>query len=285
MQVFHDIAKIPDLIRCDATGQGSIFDADTVRAKNLRTRHPSNRKREFAILITTAAQRRLTPRARGMSQEQIRRKIIELGPWFHQIEIAGLGTRTIAPAPGPQPADHPRTRWSVLERSIPTDLTGMRVLDVGCADGFFALELAKRGAHVTAIDHSGLAIRRLDWLIAELGITQITTRVAKFEKLGISNERYDFALMIALLYHLRSPMNAFDVMSKLTDKIYVETVVHEKNEAPYLYLEPPVEGVHRVPKWMPTEKCVLDMLCFAGFSRIKILDRAAPRRGIYVAEK
>jgi SAM-dependent methyltransferase len=35
---------------------------------------------------------------------------------------------------------------------IPEDLTGKRVLDVGTASGFFALEAAKRGAEVVAID-------------------------------------------------------------------------------------------------------------------------------------
>jgi tRNA (mo5U34)-methyltransferase len=218
------------------------------------------------------------------SQEKIRRKIIELGPWFHQIEIAGLKTRTIAPAPGFQHSDHPRSRWAILKKAIPANLTGKRVLDVGCSDGFFALEMAKRGAQVTAIDYSDLAIRRLNWVIAELGVPNITTRVAKFETLAASKARYDFVLMIALLYHLRSPMNAFDIMRRLTDKIYVETVVHGTNEAPYLYLQPPIESVIRVPKWIPTERCVLNMLRFAGFSRVRVLQRARSNRGIYMAQ-
>jgi SAM-dependent methyltransferase len=36
--------------------------------------------------------------------------------------------------------------------AIPEDLTGKRVLDVGTASGFFALECARRGGDVTAID-------------------------------------------------------------------------------------------------------------------------------------
>jgi tRNA (mo5U34)-methyltransferase len=35
---------------------------------------------------------------------------------------------------------------------LPADLTGKRVLDVGTASGFFALECARRGGDVTAID-------------------------------------------------------------------------------------------------------------------------------------
>jgi magnesium-protoporphyrin O-methyltransferase len=37
---------------------------------------------------------------------------------------------------------------------LPADLTGRRILDAGCGTGALALEAAKRGAHVTAIDLS-----------------------------------------------------------------------------------------------------------------------------------
>jgi magnesium-protoporphyrin O-methyltransferase len=37
---------------------------------------------------------------------------------------------------------------------LPTDLAGRRVLDAGCGTGSFAIELARRGAAVTAIDLS-----------------------------------------------------------------------------------------------------------------------------------
>jgi magnesium-protoporphyrin O-methyltransferase len=37
---------------------------------------------------------------------------------------------------------------------LPDDLTGMRLLDAGCGTGALAVEAARRGAHVTAIDLS-----------------------------------------------------------------------------------------------------------------------------------
>ena len=159
----------------------------------------------------------------------------------------------------------------------------MRVLDIGCADGFFALEMAKRGAEVTAVDFSAKSIARLNWVIAELGIKNITTRVAKIESFGNSKERYDFVLMIALLYHLRNPFLGLEVMRRVTDTLYVETVVDKTSEEPCMFLRPPVAGVHKIPKWMPTETCVIDMLRFAGFAEVQILEKARSFRGIYLA--
>jgi tRNA (mo5U34)-methyltransferase len=77
--------------------------------------------------------------------------------------------------------DHPLDRWRILENAIPSDLTGMRILDIGCAEGFFALELAKRGAQVVAVDAAPKMIWRLNWLIEHLSVRNITTRIATID--------------------------------------------------------------------------------------------------------
>ncbi|MGR3272938.1 magnesium protoporphyrin IX methyltransferase [Thalassococcus profundi] len=54
---------------------------------------------------------------------------------------------------------------SVLMDALPTDLTGLRVLDAGCGTGLATQALAERGAQVTAVDISpaliGIAEARL----------------------------------------------------------------------------------------------------------------------------
>jgi tRNA (mo5U34)-methyltransferase len=220
------------------------------------------------------------------NRESLIAKVTELGPWFHQIDLGdGLRTRDIAPFPGPQPVNHPMDRWRILEKAIPSDLTGVRVLDIGCAEGFFALEMAKRGAEVVAVDAAPKMIARLNWLVGHLGTKNVKTRVATVESMAESSERYDIVLMIALLYHLRHPLMGLDIASRLTNTLYVESVVHETNEDSYLYLRPPIEGVQHTPKWVPTEKCVLDMFAFSGFTNVTTLDRPARHRGLYIARR
>ncbi len=51
------------------------------------------------------------------------------------------------------PHDNERNWMDVITREIPGDKF-MRVLDIGTGPGFFAIGLAKRGYHVTAIDYT-----------------------------------------------------------------------------------------------------------------------------------
>jgi magnesium-protoporphyrin O-methyltransferase len=50
-------------------------------------------------------------------------------------------------------AGRDRMRALLLDR-LPLDLSGRRILDAGCGTGAFAIEAARRGAHVVAIDLS-----------------------------------------------------------------------------------------------------------------------------------
>ena len=104
------------------------------------------------------------------SAEDIRQKVEELGPWFHQIDLGqGLMTRSIAPSPGPQPLDHPLPRWEKASQALPSDLSNMRILDLGSSDGFFSIKMAERGAkEIIALDGAGKAIKRLEWAAEHL---------------------------------------------------------------------------------------------------------------------
>jgi magnesium-protoporphyrin O-methyltransferase len=68
-------------------------------------------------------------------------------------------------------AGRDQTRDILLSR-LPQDLSGTRILDAGCGTGALAVELAKRGAHVVAVDLSAtltdLAKERLDPSLAHL---------------------------------------------------------------------------------------------------------------------
>src|SRR6267378_1513619 len=70
-----------------------------------------------------------------MTREEILRKIDDLGPWFHCIDL-GDGILTKTSSVTGEPADHPRGTWKRIERCLPADLSGKSILDVGCNAGF-----------------------------------------------------------------------------------------------------------------------------------------------------
>ena len=95
----------------------------------------------------------------GKEQESLQQRIRELGPWFHNYELAsGVFTNPDHSGPG---SDYPARRWKHVEPLLP-DVRGKRCLDVGCSSGFFSLKLKELGAsYVLGVDF-GEQVRAMD---------------------------------------------------------------------------------------------------------------------------
>ena len=87
-------------------------------------------------------------KANCISTEQIRSRVEALGPWFHNLDLAGVRT-----APAHFLGDYPAVKWRRFAGAIPSDLAGRTVLDIGCNAGFYSMEMKRRGAaRVLGID-------------------------------------------------------------------------------------------------------------------------------------
>src|SRR3974377_294729 len=88
------------------------------------------------------------------------------------------------------------------------DVSGCRVLDVGCGDGRLALELSRRGAIVTGIDASALMIdaakRR-----AQQHNADVTFQVALAEQLPFPAEQFDIVTAITILCFVQDAAPVF----------------------------------------------------------------------------
>ncbi|MEP6811127.1 MAG: hypothetical protein ABI992_12855, partial [Chthoniobacterales bacterium] len=79
----------------------------------------------------------------GLSREAIEDKLASVPHWYHRIEVApGIVTPGINDTPA---------YFGLFQ--FPVDCTGLRVLDLGTRDGYFAFEFERRGAEVLAIDY------------------------------------------------------------------------------------------------------------------------------------
>lgn len=167
-----------------------------------------------------------SPSAPRQGDERIAaaRRALEQNPtWYHSIELA----------PGvvsPGQVDH----RALAARILPDDLSGIRALDIGTFDGFWAFEMEKRGAEVVAIDVE--TIDAAEWpplnrqrllraseqhrielgrgfrLASELLSSQVERVVCSVYDL--SPERVggpvDFIFEGAVLLHLRDPVAALE---------------------------------------------------------------------------
>lgn len=158
-------------------------------------------------------------------------------PWYHTMDL-GHGIVT------PGEVD---CRPVAAKTLIPPRLDGMRVLDVGTWDGFWAFELERRGAEVTTLDLPDP--ERLDWpRRARLGRTPQQWaalmeaiglgggwEIAR-EALGSKAERlplsiydvadaglgeFDLVFVGSLLVHLRDPVRALESLRSVVSRSLV----------------------------------------------------------------
>jgi 2-polyprenyl-6-hydroxyphenyl methylase / 3-demethylubiquinone-9 3-methyltransferase len=81
-------------------------------------------------------------------------------------------------------------------------LTGKRVLDIGCGGGILAEKFAEKGANVTGIDLSPVAIEAAKKHAAESGLN-MTYRVASPNELAAENpEPFDIVICAEVLEHV-----------------------------------------------------------------------------------
>jgi tRNA (mo5U34)-methyltransferase len=142
-----------------------------------------------------------------VSKDEIRRRAEALGPWFHNIELNGVWT-----APQHFLGDYPAVKWRSFAAAIPQNLAGKSVLDIGCNGGFYSIEMKKRGAaRVLGIDFDD------DYLAQARFAADVTGHDIEFRKLsvydvGTLSERFDVVLFMGVLYHLRHPLLALDLI-------------------------------------------------------------------------
>ena len=134
-----------------------------------------------------------------------------LGPWFHNLHLPD-GTQT---APEHFLGDFPSYKWAEVRRHLPEDLAGWTALDIGCNAGFYAFELARRGARVTGIDHDPHYLKQAAWAARQYALTdQVTFREMTVYDLARTEERWDLVLFMGVLYHLRYPLLGLDIVAR-----------------------------------------------------------------------
>jgi tRNA (mo5U34)-methyltransferase len=168
------------------------------------------------------------PRHRRPPAADRRRDIERLGPWFHNLHLPD-GSRT---APDHPLGDFPRYKWDVLAPHLPRRLDGWTALDIGCNAGFYAFELARRGAQVTGIDVDPHYLDQARWAAREFGLeSSVEFRRMQVYDLARTDERFDLVLFLGVFYHLRYPLLGLDIVTRCALRLLAfQTLTSEEME-------------------------------------------------------
>jgi tRNA (mo5U34)-methyltransferase len=195
--------------------------------------------------VTLQSQGRRRP-GRG----QLERQIAALAPWFHNLHLPG-GVQT---APDHPLGDYPAFKWRQVEGVLPAALHGWRALDLGCNAGFYTFELARRGAEVVGIDTDEHYLTQARWAA---GIYELDHMV-EFRRMHVydlarSDERFDLVLFMGVLYHLRYPLLALDVVAERVDRLLVlQTLTMPGEETPNPWRDLPFDRRDQLTEpWWP----------------------------------
>jgi tRNA (mo5U34)-methyltransferase len=234
---------------------------------------------------------------KGMTKEQIQQEVQKLGPWFHNLNLGGVLT-----APEHFLGDYPQSKWKTFASVIPGDLSGKSVLDIGCNAGFYSIEMKRRGAdRVLGIDHDE------NYLAQARFAAKLSRSEIEFAKLSVYDvaqlhEKFDLVLFLGVLYHLRYPLLALDLLHEhvVKDLLVMQTMMRgtqfvKQVDGDYPFSETSIFEEEGFPKmhfiehsyshdptnwWIPNNACAEAMLRSAGF---RIMEH--PEREIYLCRR
>jgi tRNA (mo5U34)-methyltransferase len=232
-----------------------------------------------------------------MAPVEIRQRVQELGPWFHNLNLHGIQT-----APEHFLGDYPASKFRNFAHAIRADLTGMSVLDIGCNAGFYSLEMRRRGAdRVLGIDSDEAYLSQARFAASIFG-ERIEFRKLSVYRVAELKEKFDLVLFMGVLYHLRHPLLALDLLHAhvVRDLLVFQSMQRGSAQAcpiqddyPFaeedVFEEPGYPRLHFVERcysqdptnwWIPNRACAEAMLRSAGFSI-----ESHPEREVYICRR
>jgi tRNA (mo5U34)-methyltransferase len=217
-----------------------------------------------------------------LSRREIEQRVQALGDWFHNLDLGGVAT-----APNHFLGDYPRIVWKNIAGALPERLDGKSVLDVGCNAGFFSLEMKRRGAaRVVGVDSDERYLAQAR-LASEVSGLEVELRKLSVYDVAALGERFDLVLFMGVLYHLRHPLLALDLLHAhaVKETLVFQSMLRGSNgafrvEEDYPFEERDVFDHPSWPKlhfveheyahdwtnwWIPNRACAEAMLRSAGF--------------------
>ena len=231
-----------------------------------------------------------------------RDELIALVPKIHWYHTIDLGNGLVTPGT----YDH---RPYLAAYGFPADMTGMKVLDVGRASGFFSFEFERRGADVLAVelpsplqkdfvggdftrgikaedrtdDERGEHAEyggRPDFMTAhrllQSRVRSLYCSIYHLSPEKTGGETFDLVFLGSILNHLANPIAALTAVRAVTKGLLV---VANPFEPERRQSNPVARFVGRDARsltnwWIPTIACMEEMLIASGFTDVRLVARS-----------
>ena len=169
-----------------------------------------------------------------MTQDKLLDKIIKLGPWYQRVNLEGIYT-TEKMLTG----EH---IWPHIRSLLPSNLTGMKTMDIGANACYYSLRLALEGVQVIAFEPNiryykqALFLKEFFEKKYEKSLN-ITILKRKINETDLTEDKtFDFILALSVIYFigrqfggkyspraLEEQKKLIKQLTRITDKVIVRT--------------------------------------------------------------
>ena len=202
----------------------------------------------------------------------------QIEPWFHCIDLGnGIQTRDSVP--------HLKNLWHAIDSTLPLDLKGYSVLDIGCNAGFFSTSMKRKNADfVVGIDTSPEYIKQAEY-VRDLLRLDIDYSLLTIYDLPALERSFNIVLCLGVIYHVIDPFNAARSVWNVTKDVAIieSAVTVDKSERPvWEFVFPGYDNTDQercYNWWFPNEAGMKQLFLKAGFGSVETIynqdDRAA----------
>jgi ArsR family transcriptional regulator len=110
----------------------------------------------------------------------------------------------------------PGRSWAAWSRALGLLLPPMTIADLGCGEGYLAIEAARWAKQVIAVDRSDVVLDRARALGKRRRVGNVVWKRGELEKLPLKDHSVDVALLSQALHHAANPARAVAEAARIT---------------------------------------------------------------------
>jgi DNA-binding transcriptional ArsR family regulator len=110
----------------------------------------------------------------------------------------------------------PGRSWAAWSRALGLLMPPVKVADLGCGEGYLAIEAARWASRVIAVDRSDAVLTRAKALARRRRVSNVIWKRGELERLPLKDGSIDIAMLSQALHHAQDPPRAVAEAARVT---------------------------------------------------------------------